>query len=101
MATGQKLLETFNLSYTTTPVDIATMTTLGTLTQEMNFIHVYDTSGSRAQLLDIDSKVLLNIPSGGLTTKEQLRLDSSDILFIKAVGQSMTSGVLVVSIYGG
>lgn len=101
MATGQKLIQTMELSYTTTNVGTATMVSIAALSQEMNFIHVYDSSGSPSQILDGDSKVLLNVPIGGLTTKETLRLDSGEVLYIKAKNQTMTSGYLTVSIYGG
>ncbi len=101
MATGQKLIQTIELSYTTNVVDIATMTSLAALSQEMNYIHVYDTSGSRGQILDASSKVLLNYPAGGLPGKETLRLETGEVLYVKAKGQSMTSGHLTVEIYGG
>lgn len=101
MATGQKLLQTIELSYTTTNVSPSTMTSLAALDQEMCFIHVYDTSGQRFQLLDSDETPLLNIPAGGLTTKETLRLEKDEVLYIQSLGQTMTSGYLLISIFGG
>lgn len=101
MIAGPKLLQTIELSYTTTPVDVATMTSLGAVTQDSTFIHVYDTSGSQGQILDSDSNVLINYPAGGTTNKENVFLYAGTSLYLIALKQSMTSGSAIINIYGG
>ena len=44
---------------------------------------------------------VINYYAGGLTTKETRRIDSDEVLYLKAPDNSMTSGHLVVSIFGG
>jgi hypothetical protein len=105
MGTGQKLLQTIERSYTTNVVDTSTFTSLAALTQEINYIHVHDSSGSRGQLAISDGgssfTAVINYAAGGLTSKETRRLDRDEVLYLKAKGQSMTSGHLLISLFGG